>query len=65
MRNPGYDSERLEKTCTGAIHYSDWSYIWVKTILSNGMESVPIESDEFIPLKQNGYDNARQIGGVL
>lgn len=59
------DPERLEKACARAIHYGEWSYIRVKTILANGMESVPIERDEYIPVKETGYDHARQIGGVL
>jgi len=56
---------RLESACARAIYYGDWSYIRVKTILGKGMESEPLENEEYIPVKETGYDHARQFGGVL
>ena len=56
---------RLENACARAIYYGDWSYIRVKTILGKGMESEPLENEEYITVKETGYDHARQFGGVL
>ena len=60
-----YTSQRLENACARAIHYGDCSYIRVKTILTNNMDAKPLEENEFIMIKEKGYDNATSLGGVV
>jgi transposase len=39
-------SDRLNKACKRAIHYNDYSYMTIKTIIERKIEQIPLESED-------------------
>lgn len=54
-----YGIKRLDKACARALHYETVSYLSVKKILSQGLDSAPLDPNQKPPEKEESFKFAR------